>query len=66
MPKLSELLAVNLAKLRKLRQWTQEELAQRSGMSRGTIARFETSGDVMLADMLAKEEAKRKPGKKSG
>jgi transcriptional regulator with XRE-family HTH domain len=41
MPKISECLAANLVRLRKEKGLSQEDLAEKVGISRGTIAKYE-------------------------
>lgn len=47
-PELNEDLAVKLRNIRKKRKLSQEELSRRSGVSLGTLKRFESSGQISL------------------
>lgn len=49
----AETLAVRLKELRLARGWKQTTLAQRSGVSLGSLRRFEDSGQVSLQNLLA-------------
>lgn len=46
-------LAARLTRLRKFRGWTQAELAERSGVSLGSLKRFEQKGKISLENLLA-------------
>jgi transcriptional regulator with XRE-family HTH domain len=49
--------AQNISILRKERNWTQEELADRSGVSYGSIKRFERLGQISFESLLKIAEA---------
>lgn len=38
--------------LRKKKGWTQQEMAERSGVSLGSLKRFETTGQISLESLL--------------
>ena len=38
--------------LRKSKKWSQEELANRSGLSLGSLKRFETTGQISFSSLL--------------
>lgn len=46
-------LAQKLRALRKQKKWSQAELAERSGVSLGSIKRFEQKGEISLRSLLA-------------
>jgi transcriptional regulator with XRE-family HTH domain len=46
-------LAQRLKGLRKSKKWTQAELARRSGVSLGSLKRFEQQGKISLENLLA-------------
>ena len=46
-------LASRLSRLRKSKSWTQAELARRSGVSLGSLKRFEQQGKISLENLLA-------------
>jgi transcriptional regulator with XRE-family HTH domain len=46
-------LAKRLKGLRKSKKWTQAELARRSGVSLGSLKRFEQQGKISLENLLA-------------
>jgi len=46
------LIAQNIVALRKEKGWTQKELSEKSGVSYGSIKRFETSGQIALESLL--------------
>ena len=46
-------LAERLTALRKAKRWTQAELARRSGVSLGSLKRFEQQGKISLENLLA-------------
>lgn len=48
----SKKLAENTKKLRKQKKITQKDLAKRSGVSLGSIKRFESSGLISLSSLL--------------
>jgi len=45
-------IAQNVAALRKDRGWTQQELAEKSDVSYGSIKRFERSGQISFESLL--------------
>ena len=49
--------AKKIAAIRKNRKWTQKELAERSGVSFGSVKRFETTGQVSFESLLKIAEA---------
>ena len=49
--------AQNIASIRKELRWTQEDLAERSGVSYGSIKRFERSGQISFESLLKIAEA---------
>lgn len=49
--------ALNVARLRKEINWTQKDLADKSGVSYGSIKRFETSGKISFESILKIAEA---------
>lgn len=49
--------AQNTAAVRKELRWTQEDLAERSGVSYGSIKRFERSGQISFESLLKIAEA---------
>lgn len=46
------LTAQNIAALRKQSNWTQQDLAERSGVSYGSIKRFERLGQISFESLL--------------
>ena len=44
--------AENHRKIRKSKKWTQVELAERTGVSLGSIKRFEQSGKISFSSLL--------------
>lgn len=44
--------AQNVAALRKELKWTQQDLAEKSGVSYGSIKRFERSGQISFESLL--------------
>ena len=52
-----KLTAQNLAKLRKESNWTQQDLANKSGVSYGSIKRFERLGKISFESLLKIAEA---------
>ena len=51
-PEIAEILAENVRKRRKERKLTQADLAKRSGVSLGSVKRFESSGEISLKFLL--------------
>lgn len=49
--------AQNVAKLRKEMNWTQKDLVDKSGVSYGSIKRFERSGKISFESLLKIAEA---------
>ncbi len=49
--------AQNVAKLRKERKWTQQDLVEKSGVSYGSIKRFERFGKISFESLLKIAEA---------
>ncbi len=49
--------AQHVATLRKQQRWTQQDLAIKSGVSFGSIKRFERSGQISFASLLKIAEA---------
>ena len=49
--------AKNAAELRKEKNWTQQDLAERSGVSYGSIKRFERLGQISFESLLKIVEA---------
>ena len=49
--------AQNVVKLRKELSWTQQDLAERSGVSYGSIKRFERFGKISFESLLKIAEA---------
>lgn len=49
---LLKITAQNVAQLRKQNRWTQSELAERSGVSFGSIKRFERTGQISYESLL--------------
>jgi len=49
--------ASNIAKIRKDLNWTQQDLAERSGVSYGSIKRFERLGKISFESLLKIAEA---------
>jgi len=49
--------AANVAKIRKNKHWTQLELSERSGVSYGSIKRFERTGKISFESLLMITEA---------
>ena len=49
--------AQNIASIRKELRWTQKDLAERSGVSYGSIKRFERSGQISFESLLKIAEA---------
>ena len=49
--------ARNVAALRKEINWTQQDLAEKSGVSYGSIKRFERSGQISFESLLKIAEA---------
>lgn len=49
--------AQNVSKLRKEKGWTQRDLAKKSGVSFGSIKRFERSGQISFESLLKIVEA---------
>ena len=45
-------LAANFKALRKTKKWSQGEIARRSGVSLGSIKRFEHTGQISLESLL--------------
>ena len=45
-------IAARVRSLRKARKWSQEVLAERSGVSFGSVKRFEGSGQISLQSLL--------------
>lgn len=54
------LIAKNIAALRKERGWTQEDLAEKSNVSYGSIKRFERSGQISFESLLKIVESLRR------
>lgn len=54
---LLKMTAQNVAGLRKEKNWTQQELAHRSGVSYGSIKRFERFGKISYESLLKISEA---------
>ena len=52
-----KLTARNVAELRKESNWTQKDLAERSGVSYGSIKRFERIGKISFESLLKIAEA---------
>lgn len=50
-------MAQNVSKLRKEKGWTQPDLAEKSGVSFGSIKRFERSGQISFESLLKIVEA---------
>ncbi len=50
-------IAQNVSKLRKEKGWTQRDLAKKSGVSFGSIKRFERSGQISFESLLKIVEA---------
>jgi len=44
--------AEKLKILRKSKKWSQEEMAERSGVSLGSLKRFETTGKISFSSLL--------------
>jgi transcriptional regulator with XRE-family HTH domain len=51
-PEVSNLLAERIRTLRKQLKMSQEEMAERSGVSLGSLKRFENSGKISLESLL--------------
>jgi transcriptional regulator with XRE-family HTH domain len=51
-PEVSKLLAERIRTLRKQLKMSQEEMAERSGVSLGSLKRFENSGKISLESLL--------------
>lgn len=51
-PEVSKLLAEKIRTLRKQLKMSQEEMAERSGVSLGSLKRFENSGKISLESLL--------------
>lgn len=49
---IAEQLAERMMKLRLAQDWRRETLAERAGVSAATVKRFESSGQVTLANLL--------------
>ena len=49
--------AQNIALLRKEKKWTQQDLAEKSGVSYGSIKRFERLGKISFESLLKIAEA---------
>lgn len=45
-------LASKLRDIRKAKKWSQTELAERSGVSLGSLKRFETIGEISIISLL--------------
>ena len=45
-------LAYRLRRIRKAKKWSQAELADRSGVSLGSLKRFETKGEISILSLL--------------
>ena len=54
------LIAQNVAVLRKEQGWTQQDLAEKSDVSYGSIKRFETSGQISFESLLKIAESLRR------
>ena len=53
MPKeLSRIIAANVRKRRKERKLSMQDLAEKSGVSYGSVKRFESSGEISLLSLL--------------
>jgi len=52
--------AKNIAELRKELSWTQKDLVEKSGVSYGSIKRFERSGKISFESLLKIAEALRR------
>lgn len=53
-PKLRQILASNIRKERMHRRWTQEELAERSGMSQTYMSQLESAQRAVSVDAIEK------------
>ena len=42
----------NIKKLRKRKKWTQVDLSEKSGVSLGSVKRFEGSGEISLKSLI--------------
>jgi transcriptional regulator with XRE-family HTH domain len=49
---ITELMGQKIQKLRVHKNWTQKTLSERSGVSLGTLRRFEQSGDISLNSLM--------------
>lgn len=49
---LSRIIAANVRKRRKERKLSMQELAEKSGVSYGSVKRFESSGEISLLSLL--------------
>jgi transcriptional regulator with XRE-family HTH domain len=54
------LIAQNVIALRKEKGWTQQDLAEKSDVSYGSIKRFETSGQISFESLLKIAESLRR------
>ena len=54
------LIAQNVVALRKEKRWTQQDLAEKSDVSYGSIKRFETSGQISFESLLKIVESLRR------
>ena len=51
-PELSALIAGRIRAIRKRRKWSQELLAEKSGVSHGSIKRFERTGEIAFTSLI--------------
>lgn len=52
-----DIIRINMRSLRLARNWTQKDLSERSGVALGSLKRFESTGEVSLASLVALAEA---------